>query len=51
VIAIGKTTQEHILDLAFDKSDEFLIAACNHEINFITPSRGILDIKKGHGWA
>ena len=37
VIAIGKTTKENILDLAFDVSDEFLIAACNHEINFIWP--------------
>jgi hypothetical protein len=35
ILAIGNTTKKPLMDLAFDVSDEFLIAACNHEINFI----------------
>lgn len=35
VLAIGNTTQASVMDLKFDISDEFLIAACNHDIKFI----------------
>jgi WD40 repeat protein len=49
-IAVGNVTKANIMDLSFDISDEFLIAACNQEINFIWFKSGMLEIKPGHGW-
>jgi microtubule-associated protein-like 6 len=50
ILAVGNTTKANIMDLSFDISDEFLIQACNHEINFIWFKSGMLEIKPGHGW-